>query len=79
MLEKDSEIVDSVDEDVGEEVQDEDDGSEMVDDFQGKTSDISCTVDLKSGDLADVLSEKDSPVPIAKKTPTPVVGICESA
>jgi hypothetical protein len=30
MLEKDSEIVDSVDEDVGEEVQDEDDGLETV-------------------------------------------------
>ena len=53
----------------------EDDGSETVDDFQGKAFDISCTVDLESEDLGDVLSEKDSPVPrkaIVKKTPTPV-------
>ena len=53
----------------------EDDGSETVDDFQGKAFDISHTVDLESEDLADVLSEKDSPVlrkAIVKKTPTPV-------
>jgi hypothetical protein len=52
----------------------DEDGSGTVDDFQGKEFDISRTVDLESGDLADVLSEKDSPVPrkaVAKKTPTP--------
>jgi hypothetical protein len=58
-----------------EEPEDEDDGYETVDDFQGKAFDISRTVNLESGDLADVLSEKDSPVPmkvVAKKTPAPV-------
>ena len=30
-----------------------------MDDFQGKSFDISCTIDLESTDLADVLSEKD--------------------
>ena len=58
-----------------EEPEDMDDGSETVDDFQGKSFDISDTVNLESGDLADVLSEKDSLVPrkaVAKKTPAPV-------
>lgn len=66
---KDSEGSDS------EEPEDEDDGSETVDDSQGKAFDINRTVNLESGDLADVLSEKDSPVPtkaVAKKTPAPV-------
>ena len=51
----------------------EGDDSKTVDDFQGKAFDISHTVDLESEDLADVLSEKDSPVlrkAIVKKTPT---------
>jgi len=50
-----------------------DDGS--VDDFQGKAFDISRTVNLDSGDLADVLSDKATPVlrkAIAMKTPAPV-------
>jgi hypothetical protein len=54
-----------------EEPENEDDGSETVDDFQGKTFDISRTVNLESGDLANVLSEKDLPAPrkaVAKKT-----------
>ena len=58
-----------------EEPEDMDDGCETVDDFQGKSFDISDTVNLESGDLADVLSEKDSLVPrkaVAKKTPAPV-------
>jgi hypothetical protein len=58
-----------------EEPEDEDDGSGTAGDFQGKAFDISRTVNLESGELADVLSEKDLPVPrkaIAKKTPAPV-------
>jgi hypothetical protein len=58
-----------------EEPEDESDGFETADNFQGKTFDISRTVNLESGDLADVLSEKDSPVlrkAVAKKTAAPV-------
>jgi len=39
------------------------DGSKTVHDFKDEAFDISYTVDLKSGDLADVFSEKASPVP----------------
>lgn len=52
----------------------EDDGSETMDDFQSKAFDISRTVNLESGDLADMLSEMDSPVQkkaVAKKAPAP--------
>jgi hypothetical protein len=52
-----------------------DEGSETVGDFQGAAFDIGRTVNLESGDLADVLSEKDSPVlrkVTAKKAPVPV-------
>jgi hypothetical protein len=63
-----------------EEREDEDSGASEttgpgVGDFQGKEFDISRTVNLESGDLADVLSEKDLPVPrkaIAKKMQAPV-------
>ena len=46
-----------------------------MDDFQGEAFDISRTVNLESGDLADVLSEKDLPMPrkpVAMRTPDPV-------
>jgi len=59
-----------------EEPEDEDDGSETVDDFRGKAFDISCTVKLESGEVAGVLSDKDTPVlrkAIPKKTPAPFV------
>ena len=39
---------------------DGDDSSGTVDDVQGESFDISPTIDLKSTNLADVLSEKDS-------------------
>jgi hypothetical protein len=58
-----------------EEAEDEDDDFGTVSDFQGKAFDIGRTVNLESGDLADVLSEKDSPVlrkAVAKKMPAPV-------
>ena len=35
-----------------DELEDEDDGSETVDDFRGAAFDIGCTVNLESGDLA---------------------------
>ena len=41
-----------------EEPEDKDDGFETVDGFQGKAFDISRTINLGSGDLADVLSER---------------------